>query len=209
MRIVVSLRDRGSIRRDMERALRSGADLVELRADLIWEEPPEAREIEGLVRGLGDRVIVTWRSRAHGGMGGPQSREWLEEVSKICGYVDVEYENSDVSIGNAIFSWHDPGGTPREEDLLVVARRLLSLGGIAKVVTLARDELEAYRVLSLYRKLDHGGRLVAFSMGSRGAFSRRLSAALGSPLIYSHMGSPTAEGQLSLEEALLLRRLLC
>ncbi len=208
MRVVVSLGESGSIRESIRHALMRGADLVELRADLIWEEPPPPEHLSEILHGLGESVIVTWRSRAHGGVGDPQRRDWLESISKLCGYVDVEYENSDARVGNAIFSWHDPTGTPGQDELLRIAKDLLSMGGIAKVVTLARDELEAYRVLSLY-KLDHGGRLVAFCMGARGSFSRRLSAALGSPLLYSYLDSPTAEGQISLDEALLLKGLLC
>lgn len=209
MKVVVSLQGRESLRERIRYAIMSGADLVELRADLIWEEPPPIEKLTPMISGLNDRVIITWRSVPHGGRGGPQRREWLESVSEICAYVDVEYENREAYVRNAIFSWHDPKGTPGYEELIRIAEDLLSLEGIAKVVTLARDELEAYRVLSLYRKLDHRGRLVAFCMGPRGAFSRRLSAVLGSPLVYSYLGSPTAEGQLCLEEALLLKGLLC
>ncbi|MEM0268573.1 MAG: type I 3-dehydroquinate dehydratase [Candidatus Korarchaeum sp.] len=208
MKVVVSVQGTEPLRKSMKRAIMRGADLVELRADLIWEDPPSVEELSPIISGLNDRVIITWRSASHGGRGRPQSKEWLESVSEICGYVDVEYENRGVDVRNAIFSWHDPKGTPGQEELIRIAEDLLSLGSIAKVVTLARDELEAYRVLSLYRRLDHEGRLVAFCMGSRGAFSRRLSAALGSPLVYSYLGSPTAEGQISLDEAILLRELL-
>jgi 3-dehydroquinate dehydratase-1 len=207
LKIVATLSDSDDLREDMERAFEMGADLVELRVDLIWDELPSADSLSSLISGFNDRVIITYRSRAHGGKGESQDVEWLRSVSKICGYVDVEYENSRIGIGNAIFSWHDPSGTPSYEELLSISEELLSLGGIAKIVTYARDEREAYRVLSLY-KLEHRRRLVAFSMGKRGSFSRRLSAALGSPLIYSYLGKAAAEGQISLDEAVLLKELL-
>lgn len=209
MRIVVSLGNGAELRESVERALSEGADLVELRVDLIWGKPPSIEELSSLISGLSDKIILTLRSRAHGGAAEEQSVEWIEEASSICGYVDVEYENSHISLSNAIYSWHNPSGTPGFEELRRIAEEMLSLGGIAKLVTFARDELEAYRVLSLYRKLDHGSRLVAFCMGARGSFSRRLSALLGSPLVYCYLDSPTAEGQMSLREALMLRELLC
>ena len=207
MKIVATLSDPDDLRENIERAFKMGADLVELRVDLIWEELPSADSLNSLIRGFNDRIIITYRSRAHGGEGDPQDAEWLRSVSKICGYVDVEYENSRIGIENAILSWHDPRGTPSYEELLSICEELLSLGNIAKVVTYARDEREAYRVLSLY-KLGYRGRLVAFSMGERGSFSRRLSAALGSPLIYSYLGRAAVEGQISLDEAILLKELL-
>ncbi len=207
MKIVVTLSDPDNLRENIERALKMGADLVELRVDLIWDELPPAESLSRLISGLNDKIIITYRSRAHGGRGDSQDARWLISVSKICRYVDVEYENSNIGIENAIFSWHDPNGTPSYEELLSISEKLLSLGGIAKVVTYARDEREAYRVLSLY-KLGHRGKLVAFSMGERGSFSRRLSAALGSPLLYSHLGRAVAEGQISLDEAILLKELL-
>lgn len=209
MKIVVSLGSGGNLREKIERALKEGADLVEVRVDLIWGRPPPIEEVSSLIYGLNGRVVLTVRSRAQGGAADAQDREWIERASEICCYVDVEYENSGVRVSNAIYSWHDPSGTPNSEELVRIAERMLRLGGIAKLVTLARDELEAYRLLSLYRKLDHGGRLVAFCMGEKASFSRRLSALLGSPLVYCYLDSPTAEGQLSLREALLLRELLC
>ncbi len=199
-------------REEAERALEKGSDLVEFRMDLIWNSPPPAAEVGKLVQGIEGRSILTWRSRGHGGTGAPPPPGFLRSLSRISRYVDVELELAETGEGvrlpNAIYSWHDPSGTPEVDELVDVARRLLSLGGLAKVVTLARDELEAYRVLALYRRLDHRGRLVAFSMGERASFSRRMAPLLGSPLVYAFSGEAVAPGQISLDEALLLRELL-
>lgn len=190
-------------------AFRLGSDLVEFRLDLIWDSPPGLERIEELIRGFEGRSVLTWRTEKHGGAGSDPPDELLLSLARLPGIVDVEYEFAlrGILTGNAIYSWHDPTGTPEYGKLAEVARMLLSKG-LAKVVTLARDELEAYRVLKLYKGIDHGGRLAAFSMGERASFSRRVAVFLGSPLIYSFIGNAAAPGQLTLREAVLLRELL-
>ncbi len=197
-------------RRDAKRALSMGSDLVEFRMDLIWDLPPNLSRVGELISGMEDRALLTWRTERHGGNGSDLPPDYLISLAKISGLVDVEFELAlrGLRIANAIYSWHDPKGTPEIEVLLQISKRLLSAGGLAKVVTLAKDELEAYRVLNLYRRVDHKGRLVAFSMGERASFSRRMVALLGSPLVYSFLGEEVAPGQISLREALLLRELL-
>lgn len=192
-----------------DEALRLGSDLVEFRLDLMWDSPPSVESVGDLVKGFESRSILTWRTKRHGGAGSDPPAKFLLSLAELSEIVDIEYEFAvrGIVAGNAIYSWHDPAGTPEYEELVKVAKVLLSMG-MAKVVTLAGDELEAYRVLRLYRNLDHGGRLVAFSMGEKASFSRRLAAFLGSPLIYSYIGETAAPGQLTLREAILLKELL-
>lgn len=191
-------------------ALRRGSDLVEFRLDLMWDSLPSIDEVRRLVSGLESKVVLTWRTRKHGGRGEAPKRDWLLEIASLAALIDIEYEIavSGVRPPNSIFSWHDLSGTPSLPELVSISEKLLNIGGVVKVVTLAKDELEAYRVLALYRQLDHSGRLVAFSMGERASFSRRLAPLLGSPFIYAFVGEPVASGQVSLDEALLLRELL-
>ncbi len=211
MRIVTSVSGGPEeARRNAKLALSMGSDLVEFRMDLIWDSPPDLMRVRQLISGMEDRALLTWRSERHGGNGSDIPPEYLVSLAKISGLVDVELELAleGLRVANAVYSWHDPEGTPENEVLLRVSNQLLGAGGLAKVVTLARDELEAYRVLNLYRRVDHGGRLVAFSMGERASFSRRMAALLGSPLVYSFLGEEVAPGQISLREALLLKELL-
>ncbi len=200
----------GEARKHAKLALSMGSDLVEFRMDLIWDLPPDLGKVRELIGGMEERTLLTWRTKKHGGEGSEVSPEYLETLAKISRLVDVEYELvvGGLRITNAVNSWHDPEGTPDIRSLLRVSTQLLSAGGLAKVVTLARDELEAYRVLNLYKRVDHRGKLVAFSMGERASFSRRMAALLGSPLVYSFLGSAVAPGQLTLREALLIKELL-
>ncbi len=197
-------------RKEAKRALSMGSDIVEFRMDLIWDSPPDLERVRDLIEGMEGRTLLTWRTERHGGRGSEPSHEYLESLARISRLVDVEFELAmrGLRIANAIYSWHDPSGTPDMDVLLRISNRLLSAGGLAKVVTLAMDELEAYRVLNLYKRVDHRGRLVAFSMGEKASFSRRMAALLGSPLIYSFLGEAAAPGQLTLKEALLIKELL-
>ncbi len=197
-------------RKEAKQALLMGSDIVELRMDLIWDSPPDLERARDLIGGMEGRTLLTWRTEKHGGRGSEPSPQYLESLARISRLVDVEFELAmrGLRIANALYSWHDPSGTPDMDVLLRVSNQLLGAGGLAKVVTLARDELEAYRVLNLYKRVDHRGRLVAFSMGERASFSRRMAALLGSPLIYSFLGEAVAPGQLTLREALLIKKLL-
>ncbi len=191
-------------------ALSHGSDLVELRLDLIWDSPPRVRVINDLLRGFSDRSILTWRSRGHGGKGRSPDPKWLKDVGPVARYIDIEYEFAlmGVRLPNSIVSWHDPSGTPELSRLKYLAGKIMGLGEISKIVTYARSEEDAYRVLRLYREVRQPEKLIAFSMGREGSFSRRIAPFLGSPIVYAYLDEPVAEGQISLREALILKELL-
>ncbi len=191
-------------------ALSHGSDLVELRLDLIWDSPPGIETINDLLRGFRDRSIITWRSEGHGGKGRPPDLNWLKSLESVARFIDIEYEFAamGVRLPNSIVSWHDPSGTPESSKLRYLADRIMELGEISKIVTYARSEEDAYRVLRLYREVRWPGKLIAFSMGRKGSFSRRIAPFLGSPIVYAYLDEPVAEGQISLREALILKELL-
>ncbi len=192
------------------KALSYGSDMVELRLDLIWDDLPDIGLIRKLIEGIDERVILTWRSRKHGGNGKPPEITWLRKLGSIAKLVDIEYEFAvdGIRLQNSIVSWHDPSGTPDSWRLRQLAGNMEKLGELFKIVTYAESETDAYRVLRLYREVARPENLIAFSMGERGSFSRRIAPFLGSPIIYAYLDEPAAEGQISLREALLLKQLL-
>ena len=200
-RVVVSLPST-----EVKEALDRGADLVELRADLIWGRVPDQDEIPWR---FADKLILTYRSERHGGAGSLTEKglEALEKFRESVAYVDVELEYIDLINGSGVIgSWHDLTGTPDLTALLSIARRL-SKAEVIKVVTTARSLKDAYRVLELYGT-EFRRRIVGFAMGELGTLSRRISAVLGAPLIYNYLDRPVAPGQISLEEGLMLKELM-
>ena len=200
VKVVVSLQSL-----DLDRALEE-ADLIELRADLIWGRVPDQDEFPWR---HSDRIVLTYRSKGHGGRG-TMTKEELERLLSYRGsvaYLDVELEYlSEVSGDGVIGSWHDFSGTPSRERLMEVVRKL-SKAELIKVVTMARDVEDGYRVLSLYGS-EYRERLIAFAMGELGSFSRRASALLGAPLVYTYLDRPVAPGQISVREGVLIKELL-
>ena len=106
------------VRKMAKEALLRGSDLVEFRLDLIWENPPELRQINELLKGFSNKAILTWRTTSHGGHGSHPTNLWIERLSFLARYVDIEYDIATKGLkcgGKRIVSWHDPHGTPEEK----------------------------------------------------------------------------------------------
>ncbi len=192
------------------KALSYGSDMVEFRLDLIWDDLPEMESIRKLVKKISNRSILTWRSKKHGGRGRLPESIWLRRLGHMAKLIDIEYEFAikGIRFPNSIVSWHDPSGTPNSLRLKQLVNSITKLGGLSKIVTYAERKVDAYRVLKLYREVIMPEKLIAFSMGNKGSFSRRIAPFLGSPIMYAYLDKPVAEGQVSLKEALLLKELL-
>lgn len=91
-----------------------------------------------------------------------------------------------------IRSCHFFDGTPSLEILYETAERCRRFGGeIVKVVSLARDEEDAGRILSLYESAGQG-KLVAFAMGTPGRESRLECLRRGAPFTYAALSPEEA-----------------
>lgn len=120
-------------------------------------------------------------------------------------FVDFEIDNPEENIqyikslcdsNNAklILSKHFYHSTPKNLQLYVSDMKKIE-ADYYKIITFAQKKFDALRVLQLYQNND---RLIAFSMGKKGTFSRTLSLYFGSPFTYckhSKYGK-TAPGQL-------------
>ncbi len=211
-RICVSIAVRGSlalITRKAQEAIDYGADMVEIRLDYL--DRVNVPLLRRYLTGLENRLILTCRKRDEGGRFGGSEKERVRILTEIAEWdgpmLDIELStiqrNSTLfksKSENIIISWHDFKRTPGRPILLRKVEEAMQLGGIAKIVTTARNVTDNATILSLY-KAAHKGSLIAFCMGEKGMISRILSPMVGSPLAYTFFGSnPVVPGQFSLDE---------
>lgn len=182
------------------RQMIAGCSLVELRADLM---ALKAEELVGLIPEA-ERVIVTCHNDS-------AEEIYLAAIDAGAWGIDIALESPKELIERVIESAHRGGvrvilshhysTTPSLEELINKAHKALDLGAdIVKIITTATTTAEALVPLELYRHLP-AERLIAFAMGLKGAYSRRLSLLLGAPYTYvaptkesaTAAGQPTAE----------------
>ena len=181
--------------------LTESESFVEMRCDLMGVSP---EEVGGLVASA-ERALVTCHSgecreaiysRAiEVGAWGVDLADDLPE--EVLGRLTRKAKSQGVKV---ILS-HHYDTTPTHEELLHTAKRALMMGAdIAKIITTAHTTAEALAPLALYEHFERG-RLIAFAMGERGRFTRRLSLLLGAPYTYiapsaestTALGQPTRE----------------
>lgn len=184
--------------------------LVELRGDLMGISQGELKELVSHC----NRAIVT----CHSGDKEHALEIYLSAIEAGAWAVDIDYlsphdfrqhiaKNAHQKGVKVFFSRHYTN-TPPLEELVATAEGMFAEGcDIAKVITTATTTAEALVPLGLYERFE-SGRLVAFAMGSEGAFTRRLSLLRGAPYTYAAPSAKerTAEGQPTIEE---LKESLC
>jgi 3-dehydroquinate dehydratase type I len=182
--------------------IRSGAELIELRLDLLRAEP---EDLYSMVP-AGIKTMVTCRPGEY------DERERISYLTRAMGlgadYVDVELESSDryaelimkpASIHGCevIFSHHDYSGTPGRKELKDKLEHCYRRGGaVAKVATHVRNREDLLNLVSLYGL---PGRKVVVGMGTLGRITRVIGPYLGAEFTFASPGDglETAPGQLS------------
>lgn len=217
-RVVVALRD-GHRRDEVAEALRQGADIIEARID-SFHEHDTAYVLAELRKFSGMPTIGTIRGRAEGGA-------WTEsEAGRLALYqamtplvdaVDIEIGADAINrevIAHArehqacvIGSFHDFDGTPDASRLQQILEKGLRLGVDIVKIAAHCATIDDLRRLARFL-LDHpDNALVVIGMGPAGMASRIFFPALGSLLSYTFINTPSAPGQLSLEDTLRQLRL--
>lgn len=194
----------------IERARKTGANLVELRLDYLREWDAN---IAKLVESAGLPVILTVRRREEGGAFPFGEKERVKFIRK-CIEAEPDMVDLELSIGvnllnelireckergvKVILSYHDFIGTPSWRALRGRVAVMLRLGcDVAKVVPTAtsiNDNLKVLRLASL-----HPQRIVSFCMGKLGVLSRVLCLFFGAPFTYASLDDQLAPGQLNVE----------
>jgi len=208
MKIVAALKDPAQAPQAQEQ----GADMIELRFDLMEGEPEE------LVRQCRDTcplpVIGTLRSAQEGGRYFGNGSEWEKKIRPIIplvDYVDVEQQfvKNAVCVREAgtkiIASHHSPAMMPLQV-LFVLERELRAYGDIVKIVVTPESTDDIIDLIAFTNSVKQS--ICCGVMGSAFRYARAVLPLFGSELVYCHMGETTAIGQYSVEEFVQLRKLL-
>ncbi|BBE41950.1 3-dehydroquinate dehydratase I [Conexivisphaera calida] len=190
-------------------AISTGADLVEVRLDAL--RPPEPGSITDVLGGLDcARLMLTYRSREEGGLGGSidgPALDLLEGASDACPGSLMDAEISGIrrlgALRDLVLSRRDSVVVSRHyaamlsiEDAASEYHEMADLGRYVKLVFPASSPIDNLLPISLYNALGPGS-LISFCTGVHGTISRLMSAALGAPIAYTSLpGRPLAEGQL-------------
>ncbi|TFH27106.1 MAG: type I 3-dehydroquinate dehydratase [Bacteroidia bacterium] len=194
-----------SHRNQLEKAVQSGAALLELRLDLIGEKP------EKLFPAIPKSIPTVLTCRP--GIYNDEERAALLKQGLELGaaYVDVETESPDAFLSDIkqcadlnraklIVSYHNFERTPGLEDLESVMIGCFERGGdIAKIATRVNGTGDILNLIALYGL---PGQKVILGMGPLGRILRILSPYLGGAFTFASLGEgkETAPGQLSIKE---------
>ena len=185
--------------------LQSDAEMIELRLDLIKEEP----------RTIYSRITRAVKSVATCRPDGYSEGERIT-LLKGCmdlgaSFVDIEVESSESLVKELrghvkscgtelIISYHNFEQTPPRQELTRMMDRCYECGGtIAKIATRINGLEDIRNLISLY---DLPGRKVVIGMGGQGRITRVMAPFLGAEFTFAspESGGETAPGQLSVNQ---------
>jgi 3-dehydroquinate dehydratase-1 len=220
--VIVGVLKRLSIQ-EAKRAKESGADVIELRIDLLEEEEKDIARVKEFVAMLKKSlmpVIVTNRKKEEGGSFTGSEAKRIGMLNSILetaevDAVDIEF-SSPAALKKAIIekakslhipailSFHDFKGMPSREDILRIIASMYEGGGsIAKIAVTPNTPNDALLLLNLTHKLSSEGKLlVTVGMGPVGRHLRVIAPLYGSALTYGFIEGEeeVAPGQFSVNE---------
>lgn len=193
-------------------AQEQGADLIELRLDLfrgdLVEQTRRCREQVTLP------LIATLRSAPEGGRYFGNAEEWMERLSPLVplvDYIDIEqrftaHAPALRAAGKQIIASCHEGRMLSLTELFQVERNLREFGDIPKIIVTPQTDDDLIDLISFTSAAKKP--ICTGVMGSQLRYARAILPLFGSEFVYCHTGSPTAEGQYSVEEFVQLRKLL-
>ena len=194
------------------RAQDQGADIVELRFDLMAGDPLTI--LQTCKDGCSLPVIATIRSAQEGGQFFGDAEEWFERlrpVIPLVDYVDIEqrfalYAPQIKEAGKTIISSYHTGQMLPLHELFRIERDLRTFGDIVKIIVTPGNEDDIIELIAFTHAIKKP--LCTGVMGAQFRYARAILPLFGSHLIYCSAGSPTAAGQYSVEEYIRLMKLL-
>ncbi len=208
MKIVAALTDPAHASHAQEQ----GADIVELRFDLMAGDPGN------LVQTCKERcslpVIATIRSAQEGGQFFGNAQEWFEKIWPIVpvvDYIDIEQRFASYApliqeAGKKIIASHHTGEMISLHDLFMLERELRTYGDMVKIIVTPGDEEDIIDLISFTHTIQKP--LVTGVMGTQFRYARAILPLFGSQLVYCSAGTATADGQYSIEDFIRLMVLM-
>ena len=200
--------DLDSAQKTVNKALKLGADLVELRIDAL--KNPDVDKIINFMDNLECRVIATNRMVKEGGLFNGSENERtkiLKDVSKHADYVDIEMHTDPElrnkvvkSSKNSIISYHNFKKTPSVAELLKIVQLEKEIGDLAKFAVMPQNIGDTLKVLEVLLKVDD---TIAISMGELGSYTRVTASLFGSPITYAAIDDGSAPGQMDIKSTRL------
>jgi len=208
MQIVASLTDPSQA----AAAHAAGAEILELRFDLMGGEPAEIVQQCRAVSSL--PLIATYRSVQEGGKYFGSPGEWRDRIAPLIplvDYVDVEQRFARESgavkaAGKTIIASHHAAEMLPLHVLFVLEQELRAYGDIPKIIVTPNNEDDLIDLIAFTRAAKKP--VCTGVMGSAFRYARAILPLFGSGLVYCHAGVPAAEGQYSVAEFVALRKLL-
>ena len=194
-----------SHRMQLEKAMASGAAMLELRLDLIREKPEDLFP-------LIPKSIPTVLTCRPGVYKEAERAAMLKKGMELgAAYVDVETESTDAFLSEilqcaeshqakVIMSYHNFERTPGLEDMESVMIACFEKGGnVAKIATQVHGTDDVLNLIALYNL---PGQKVILGMGPMGRILRIMGPYLGGAFTFASLdeGKETAPGQLSIKE---------
>lgn len=200
MQLVASVSDPA----DIARAVADGADMIELRLDLIPRNLPGSAL--RTIRGCTLPIILTVRTMEEGGAFSGNTGEWqalIEPWLSLAAVVDIEQRFSATAsdyqnLGKEIIASFHTDRMPSEHELRGIEVRLRGYG-IPKIVVTPRSPEDVLSLCTFTLAADHP--VITSTMGSRFRFARIILPLFGSSHLFCAAGRPTAEGQFTVREA--------
>lgn len=185
-----------------------GADVLELRVDLIEEDASQAL---AELKKLGLPVIITNRMKQEGGA---WMRSEAERIQKLLALlpladaVDIELcaEERDTVVKRAksagktvIISTHDFEKTPEPDVMVGIIDESFKAGAdVAKLAVTANSLEDVLRLLEV--TLNSKRAVCTIAMGEIGRHSRVVTPIYGSVMTYGYVDAPTAPGQFRVDD---------
>ena len=206
MQIVASLTD------PAQAARAQGADIIELRLDLIDGDPVEIVHQCKTISAL--PIIATFRSAQEGGRYFGNPGEWAKKIAPVIplvDYIDVEQQFAQQAApvkeaGKKIVASHHSAQMMPLHILFVLEQELRSYGDIPKIIVTPSNEDDLIDLIAFTRAAKKP--ICTGVMGAQFRYARAILPLFGSEFVYCHTGVPTAEGQYSVEEFVALAKML-
>lgn len=189
-----------------------GADMVELRFDLMEDDPMSCVETCKEVCSL--PIIATLRSAQEGGQFFGDTAVWYKKIHPLIplvDYVDIEQRFAPCArqvkeAGKTIIASHHSCEMIPLHELFMMERELRVYGDIVKIIVTPKSKEDIIELIAFTHAIKRP--VCTGVMGAQYRYARAILPLFGSELVYCHIGTATATGQYTVQEFVRLMELL-